>query len=98
MQAESDLYRQSQEEIVPIVDYIPLPEEMQMGGSSRWRMKEHLDESRMKTETLHLSFENMQPMTSLRIQSRVDTESAGECDKKTTSIMQGQSANTIPSN
>lgn len=55
MQTESDLYRQSQEEIVPIVDYIPLPEEMQMGGSSRWRMKEHLDESRMKTQTLHLS-------------------------------------------
>jgi len=89
MQTESDLYRQSQEEITPIVDYIPLPESIQMGGSSRWRIKEHLDESRIKTQTLHPSQEIMQPLSSLRIQSRLNTESAAECDKKTTSIMQG---------
>jgi hypothetical protein len=39
MQTESELYRQSQEEITPIIDYIPIPEGAQLPESSRWRMK-----------------------------------------------------------
>lgn len=82
------LYPQSEQEIVPIVDFIPIETGMSQPDSLKWQLKHPLDHS----ETHHA-----EPQSSL-VGRRVATgESQQTSEQKTTSIMQeGFSLNTLP--
>jgi len=44
----SSLYEQSEQEVIPIIDYIPEEKPLQLPTSEIWKLKEVLDESQIR--------------------------------------------------